>query len=81
MFVQLEQYFLKVATLLWRNIDDDDDDNNNNNEPGSFLVTSYFSRQYVYICRLTPSIYGVFPSRQRLYAGGKTQNINNDVLK
>jgi hypothetical protein len=49
MFVQLEQYFLKVATLLSRDIDDDDDDddnnnssnnnnnnNNNNNKPGRF---------------------------------------------
>ena len=61
--------------------DDDDDDNNNNNEPGGFLFTPNFSRQHVCICRLTHSIYGVFPSCQRLYAGGKMQNINNAVLK
>jgi hypothetical protein len=64
--------------------DDDDDDNNNNNnnnnEPGSFLVTTHFSRQYVCVCRLIPGIYGVFPSCQRLYVGGKMQNINNAVL-
>jgi hypothetical protein len=56
--------------------DDDDDDNNNNNnnnnnEPGNFLITLHFSRQYFCIFLKTPSIYGVLPSGQRLYVGGK----------